>query len=670
VAQSKGFQSIKIPLSPRDWIYVSSLLIPFVVYSIALKLNTVLTAGSTWETLGWEQNFNKEVLWLLCMMWAEASFNVGYALLWIGLFAAVRRGPLRRIVVVFFHTITIFAGMVIACAYYYTMTTGSTLDYRAIAMWIPQFEQVKPMIIHGVPHSAWILLAAVFLYTILGPWLIVRLVSRYRKWPQEVANGRSTISLLSSIVLCFLALGFGGLSWLSPVAGPTRAWFPEYLVPSDSLTADPLVNLIRTAVQEKGLRSQELSKIAHADPETENPPTKAHLLPTDPKRRNVVVIQLESTRARSVTPYNENLQTTPFLNELAKSSLLAEQAYAVVPWSSKANVATQCGVSPQFVDPAYGLVTESGPGNIPTRCLGDLLKDRKYSTVYFTSATKNFENWPTLVSNLGYEEFYSLESMDKGGFQEVNYPGTGAGYEDNIMLKPSEKWLKKHKDELFLATYHTTTPHHAYVVPERYEEKRFTEDEQLNRYLNTLRYQDSFLQKLFRQYKELGLYENTVFVILGDHGESFGEHSLNTHGFSMYEEGLRIPMLIHDANQFQSGARVAAPVSQLDVVPTVVDLLGYEIEGGISHGSSLLEPVPEDRTLVFGCLLNKCLASLKGSQKYIYYYDDKPDELYDLSKDPLERNNSADEHEEVIEERRSELLAWRLKVDTIYKRSK
>ena len=62
------------------------------------------------------------------------------------------------------------------------------------------------------------------------------------------------------------------------------------------------------------------------------------------EKRNVVLIHLESTRAQSVTPYNEELQTTPFLDELARESLLAERAYAVVPRSSKGSVAVNCGM--------------------------------------------------------------------------------------------------------------------------------------------------------------------------------------------------------------------------------------------------------------------------------------------------------------------------------------
>jgi lipoteichoic acid synthase len=654
--------------SARDWIYICSLLVPFAVYSIALKTSIVLTVVSSWKYFG-VPSFAP--LPVTSMMWPETSFNLGYVLFWVSLFAVIRRQPLRGVLVLFFHATTVLVAVVITCSYYYFKSTGSTFDYRVIAMWLPQIEEIKPIVINGVSPSAWPLLTGVLLYTVFGPWLIVRLVGRLLGWPQRAKQSSPPKSYSIPIILGSLGIGLSLLSLLPAAIGPMRAWFPEEaLIPSRSLTAPPLVNLIMTAVQEKAISSQELPEGANVGAHSEKHPMKATLQPTESERRNVVIIQLESTRAQSVTPYNKHLNTTPFLNKLAKSSLLAERAYTVVPYSSKANVAIQCGISPQLVDPVYGMATEVQPGGIPTPCLADLLKGLDYNTVYFTPSSKHFENWSTLVRNLGYEDFYPLESMPKEGFQEPSYPGANWSYEDDIMLKPSEEWLEQHRNEPFLATYHTITPHYAYHVPERYGMRRFSENEVMNRYLNCLRYQDIFLRKLFRQYKELGLYENTVFVILGDHGESFGDHGYKTHGFSLYESALRIPMLIHSPGQFKNGTRVTDPVSQLDVLPTVADALGTEIEGGIYQGSSLLEPLPKDRTLVSGCLLDKCIASVKGSEKYIYYYGDKPDELYDTARDPRERNNLVDKYaEEDIKERRDEVLAWRSEIDSIYRGS-
>jgi phosphoglycerol transferase MdoB-like AlkP superfamily enzyme len=393
-------------------------------------------------------------------------------------------------------------------------------------------------------------------------------------------------------------------------------------------------------------------------------PTDTRLVSIDgPKRdagkRNVVVVLLESTRARSTTLYRKELDTTPFLAELAGESLVARKAYAVVPHTSKALVATLCGISP----PLDTDKTESEPGRLPAKCVPELLKEQGYETAFFQSATGEFERRPQLVENFGYEEFVPMEEMPKEGFQEVNY----FGYEDEIMLDPSKRWLEENaQNGPFMATYLTVTPHHNYVVPDRYEEEDYSEDKELDRYMNTVRYQDFFLEKLFDQYKDMGLYKDTVFVVLGDHGEGFGEHGLKQHDNTIYNEGLRIPLLVHDPRDPQQKI-VEDPTNELDVLPTVVDALGYRVRGGSYPGSSMFGPLGE-RVLRASCYYeNVCLARIEGDEKYIYNYGNKGQELYDLSEDPYERRNIIDERkEEEISALRRDLLHWRARVEAAY----
>jgi hypothetical protein len=99
----------------------------------------------------------------------------------------------------------------------------------------------------------------------------------------------------------------------------------------------------------------------------------------------------------------------------------------------------------------------------------------------------------------------------------------------------------------------------------------------------------------------------------------------------------------------------------------VLDLLGYEVKGGKYPGYSLLRPLPEERTVYFSCTnREKCLASIKGYEKYIHHYGDQPDEFFDLSEDPLEKRNLADDRAEEAGKRCDELLAWRSRINAIY----
>ncbi len=632
-------------LSRRDWVYLLVLLVPLFVYNLSLKASSVASIPGLVPTFD--------------LMRSDVFFNLGYALFWIGVFAAVRGGGLsRRVVVVLFHVVTMLVVVVTTFAHHYFQQTGTTLDYGIVALWLPQFREVVPVLASGATPWVWALLFAALFYAALGPLLVTRAVERVARWrggSERSRAGRPAVSFLGSLGLLLLALGFGFLSLLigaRSTDNPAGA--------SVSFVRDPSVNLILTGAKET-IAEGSTPYAGTTGRNVEHPAANASLAETpQTEKRNVVLIHLESTRAQSVTPYNEDLQTTPFLDELAENSLLAERAYTIVPHTSKASVSVNCGIEPHLVQPT----TEANPEGIPVPCLADLLEEQGYDSALFQSSTQSFENFEGLVENFGYEDYYPLESMETEDFEKTNY----FGYEDDIMLEPSKQWLEEQGDEPFLAEYLMGTGHDDYqCLDTRYGAEEFSEKDALNLYLNCIRYQDIFLKNLMDQYKELGLYDETIFVIYGDHGEGFGEHRRFQHDDNMWEEGVKVPFLIHAPGWFENGERVEGLSNHTDILPTVLEMLGYEVVNGEYPGYSLLRPVPEDRTLMFSCFHDKaCMASLRGTEKYIYHYGNQPEELFDLSEDPPERENLADERPEEVEERREELLEWRSSVNAAY----
>jgi lipoteichoic acid synthase len=633
-----AFQTNKRPtpsprslLSGREWVYLGSLLVPMVIYNLVLK---GIRIRSQEDVLG--------VFGALGLMRSDVLFNLGFVLLWVGLFVLTRESRWRWPVVALFHAATILVVGTSTAAHQYFQETGSTLSFTVILYSVRSFGEIKDVIGSVTSPAVWFAVLAILDYVLLGPWMISRLIFGRRRWPESF--GSSATSRLLAIGTCVVSFLFIFLSLPVDAGGVSK-----------SFARDPVVNVVMSEVEHARIRN--LTDDARPMPT----PVNTHLQMTgDTEKKNVVFIHLESTRARSATPYNEDIDTTPYLDKLSRHSLTAENAYTIVPHTSKAITAINCGIDPHLVRD----ITEVEPNGIPATCLPELLDEQGYNSVWFSSATEHFEDRRELVDNFGYRDFIPVDDMDKTGFQRSNY----FGYEDDIMLQPSRDWLEQHDDKPFIATYLGVTGHHDYRPIYRYGRETYSQDSALNNYQNSVRYLDFFLENIIDQYKELGLYDDTIFVIYGDHGEGFGEHDLKQHDNTIYQEGLKVPLVIHEPGRFQNEKRVETPTDQVDMMPTVMDLLGYKVEGGEYPGRSLLAPPDKNRTLFFSCFDDyRCLASIKGDEKYIYFFGNQPEEVYDLSKDPRELHDIAGEMSNAeLKKKRSQVLAWYSRVNATY----
>jgi hypothetical protein len=156
-------------LGRRDWVYLLALLVPLFVYNLSLKASSVASIPGLSPTFD--------------LMRSDLFFNLGYALFWVGLFAAVRgEGPLRRVVVVLFHVVTMLVVIVTTFAHGYFQQTGTTLDYGVVALWLPKIREVVPVLASGAAPWVWVLLLAALFYVALGPLLVTRAVERFARW--------------------------------------------------------------------------------------------------------------------------------------------------------------------------------------------------------------------------------------------------------------------------------------------------------------------------------------------------------------------------------------------------------------------------------------------------------------------------------------------------------
>ena len=347
------------------------------------------------------------------------------------------------------------------------------------------------------------------------------------------------------------------------------------------------------------------------------------------KAKNVVIVILEGVAYRQTSFYNKSSDLTPYLAQLADEGVLFESARSPMTHSTKSFFSILTGrfpsVSRDFV--------EAVPVEKAYAGLATILRDKlDFRTAFFQSALGTFEARPGLVYNLGFDKFWARD--------DLNDPNAYLGYlasDEFEMLKPISDWIQQDEKGFLLVVLCSAT-HDPYEVPEWFGDN---EGEPIERYRQTIAYTDSFIKALDRHLAELNLTEDTIVCIVGDHGEAFGEHGRFGHARIPFEEGLRIVWLIRASGMVSKAQRIPELVSSIDVTPTILSLMGFDIASAGFDGIDVLNPFGEDtaekRKLYFSTWLNQGPAGfVRGNEKYIYDPTDRIVAFYDLQKDPNE----------------------------------
>ena len=604
---------------------------------------------------------------------SDALAHLGFALLWVVAFALLRSGWPRIVLLVVCQAGVAAYLLFAVVAHSYYLKSGSILDAGGLRMTLQDPEATRNIAASETSSASVWLMVGVVAWAILGPVLLYRL--RYRgessrgRWlpgvtavrarrPEaasarrpEAASGRRLEAASGRHRLAVLAVSTG-LVLVVASAVPSftggGAFSRNRALDIALELGSGLVESERASAERPALSTAELVSSAR----------RTGAAATEERPRNVVLITMESLRSEATSLGNPDRDTTPFLADLAKRSLVAENAYTVVPHTSKALTASNCG----YVPPLDTKLTESEPAGLPSTCLPGLLREHGYRTAFFQSAVGEFERRPDLIRNLGYDEFFPVETFPKAGFGRANY----FGWEDDIMLQPSRDWLRERGDEPFMMTYLTVTGHHDYRLPDTFPLEHLSDDVELNNYLNGARYVDRFVSKVFAMLAEEGHADDTLVVVMADHGEGFGEHGLRQHDNTIYNEGIKVPYLVYDPSDLR-GRSVQRPVTTMSVPATIAESLGYRLSGGLTREESLYATDPHEPVRSACQSDNRCLAQIDGSTKYVHHFGNRPDEVFDLANDPAEQHNLiADVDPERLKALRSDLLHWRSEVRAEY----
>jgi lipoteichoic acid synthase len=167
----------------------------------------------------------------------------------------------------------------------------------------------------------------------------------------------------------------------------------------------------------------------------------------------------------------------------------------------------------------------------------------------------------------------------------------------------------------FFLTIWTLDTHHPYRAIGKHDYG--VHDPYFNRYLNAVHESDALVGKLAATLQSMGLTDRTLLVITGDHGEAFGEHGQLIHGATVYDEEVRVPLLIVNSRLFPHQVTVKRVVRQIDIPPTMLALLGYRAPEQW-QGFDVLGADPPARAYLFAGTGNFCFGLVEDDFKYIY----------------------------------------------------
>ncbi len=359
-------------------------------------------------------------------------------------------------------------------------------------------------------------------------------------------------------------------------------------------------------------------------------------------RRNVMLVSLESTAAQYLGLYGAEPDVMPNLTELAASAIVFDNAYAVHPESIKGLLSILCSVYPAFDRPAERYATSAG------RSLASALSDHGYRTALFHSGRFDYLGMNAVVRNRGFQTL--ADAGDIGGRRESSF-----GVDDNDTVNRILEWIDRApRSEPFFVTYLPIAGHHPYDAPGG---GPFSDPDEFGRYRNALHYGDDVLGRLMRELKARGLEDDTMWIVLGDHGEAFGQHDGNFgHTFQLYEENVHVPFIAALPGALASAIRRRKVVSLIDTAPTVLDLLGLPADPG-HQGHTMLDGEPR-MALFFADYSLGLLGLRDGSSKYIYEIESRRSRLFDLDHDPLEAHDVAAARADLAERYSRQVRAW------------
>lgn len=571
------------------------------------------------------------------------------------------------------------AGLLFALAVSWSMfwLSGQFLDGPGLRFTAGNFgslfayaARVHPFLVFGMP---WILLAAL----VAGGALLRRAVRRMPSravLPAGVAAG--------GLVVLTLALALGGEvghrysveKVADPLtgavysrdelyrlrrdrsAGPLAHWISRSLASSDPLDPDESERPFRLLCRSQIPMDQYVSAVERSRV----------------NRWNVVIVLVDSLRADQLRATGGTRDVMPELEALAREGKVFVDC---VTQASHTDYAAPAVFSSHYPLRSRDVYRYPADPPYPRVMVYDILKALGWRTALFSSQNEDWGQMLHYLQTGGLDVCVHAGSPGSTSESSGHRPAFAGTREDGVTVGESLKWIEGGSGAPFFLYLNLQNSHLPYDVPRGFP-RRFGPAELdfkisigwypegktaivKDVYADSLAYVDSQLGRLFRRLKETGQWERTLVVVTGDHGEAFYEHGSAAHANGVYEETIRVPLVIR-APGLEPG-KEDRPSQLLDVAPGVLHLLGLPPHPSFQGEDPFGSTFRRDRTrfVVSDTPWKTQLGALRSGFKLIRDGDSGRSLLYDLAADPGERRDVSEERPDQARDLRRRLGAWR-----------
>ncbi|HET8772921.1 MAG TPA: sulfatase-like hydrolase/transferase [Thermoanaerobaculia bacterium] len=362
----------------------------------------------------------------------------------------------------------------------------------------------------------------------------------------------------------------------------------------------------------------------------------------------VIVISIDTLRADHLPVYGAKGLETPHIDALAKDALVFENAYSHVPLTFPSHVTLLSGLLPADAGVRNNLGYRFDSAKHPT--IPTLLKAKGYATGAAVSAyvlrgatglAAAFDDYDDRMDRTADHTTAAMGDVQRSGKETV---------------AAALRWIQGRGEQPFFYMLHLFEPHAPYAPPEPFRSRYAASP-----YDGEIAASDAYVGELLDGLKASGVYDRATIILVSDHGEGLGDHGEAQHGIFLYREAIHVPLIVKLPGAAKGGKRVAAPVQLTDILPTVAGIAGFDVPPA-AKGKSLVAiadgEAPAGRRIFSETMYPRIhlgWSDLVSLVDATHHYIDAPrPELYDIAKDPGEKQNVLADNRRVYASMRAE----------------